>query len=59
MLSPLQKNILHMAFDDGTTEVIQIPTSEGLLFIAVNFIEQPNFTVTETKNRWTVGRVDK
>lgn len=63
-LNPAEKKLLHMAFDEGTYELVRLGedrlNSDGIeVFISVNHIDNPEFLPVETKNHWTVGRIEK
>lgn len=59
-----EKKLLHMAFDEGTYELVRMGEDrldpDGTeVFISVNHIDNPEFLPVETKNHWTVGRIKK
>lgn len=61
LLTPSEKKLLHMAFDDGSYELVRmgpdILDGEHKIFISVNHIDNPEFLALETKNHWTIGRI--
>lgn len=63
-LNPAEKKLLHMAFDEGTYELVRLgderlDTEGNEVFISVNHVENQEFFPIETKNHWTVGRINK
>ena len=63
-LNQTEKKLLHMAFDEGSYELVRLGQdrldSEGNeVFISVNHIDSHEFLPIESKNHWTVGRINK